>query len=128
MVNLETRVNLLVSKGVKKEALIFASAHGFSKRCRVVFSESDLNDYEPGNLIGQVNSLAKEGFIRWEYERYNGNDSKNINYQIKDIALTVAGEKLLGSYSLFSKAKPILIGIITGLLTAYLAIKLDLVK
>jgi len=128
MINLEARANLFVSRRFKKEALIFANTHGLYENCLVVFSESDLGKYEPGNLIGQINALAKEGFIRWEYERYDEKNSKDIKYQITDIALTVAGEKLLRSLSLFSNTKPIVIGIITGLLTAYLAIKFGLVK
>ena len=123
MPGIGTHVNLLLSRKFQKEALEFASEYGSNKYCIICFTESDLTDYEPGNLIGKINALSEEGFIKWDYVSYKKSESDENLYQIKDITLTVEGEKLLRSFSLLSNTKPILIGTITCRVSAYLAIK-----
>lgn len=127
MIYLNTHLNLLLRKKFKEEALELACNHGLNPSCIICFKESDLTDYNPGNLIGQINSLSEEGFIRWVYEKFEKNDSEEEYYKIKEIALTTEGEKLLKSYSIMANSKPIIIGTISGLLTAYLAIKFGFV-
>lgn len=129
MIGPNIRMNLLLSRKFKKEALEFASSYGANKYFRVCFNESDLTTYEPGNLIGQISTLSKEGFIRWDYKLNEAIDSNNNNnYQIVDISLTVEGEKLLKSYSLLEKTIPVLVGIVIGLLTTYCSIKFGLIN
>ena len=124
MHNLMSYLKLLLSKWPQKEALEFASTYIPKKYFTLTFKEADLTDHEPGNFIRQINSLVEDGYLRWDYVMDKTEEAGEKLYQIKDIALTVEGEKLLRTFSWLSTATPILIGVISGLLIAYIAVKI----
>lgn len=126
MPNLETYANLFISKKIQKEALEIAALYENPKNFTLSFTESDFNDNSHENLIGKIKLLAEGGFIKWKVNECPKDENDEMYYQVEKMTLTVEGEKLLRSYSIFSKIGPILIGAFSGFLATLFAIKLGL--
>lgn len=126
MPGIETHGNLFLSKKFQIEALEWAVRYNNPQRCVLCFSERDLADLSDGNLVGKIKSLVDEGYIIWQYSNYDKNDSEEKYYQIDKMRLTVKGENLLKSYSIFSKFGPTMIGIVSTFIATYLAFKANI--
>ena len=122
-----TRKVELLSKKFQIEALEWAVRYNNPQRCVLCFNDNDLNDSSDGNLIGKIKCLADEGYIIWKYSDYENQNSNEKYYKIDSMRLTVEGEKLLKSYSIFSKFGPIAISVVSTLIATYLAFKAGIV-
>ncbi len=119
--------NLIFSKLEQKEALQHAANYLNPKTFKWVFTETELIDYQHGNLIGKISLLAESGYIKWSYSEDKVNEKGEQYYIIDSMTLTPEGEKLLKSYRFFSgfSIKSIILGVIIALLAAYIKSKFE---
>jgi hypothetical protein len=125
-----------------KEALEMAAEYEL-KEMILCFVESDLKKYyEFGNLPAKIKMLVDEGFILWEYLKYEDTPSQVISdqdklflscsdnssnleqkYAIKHMSLTINGEQLLSSYGIIPKLEYITIGVLSAIIASYWIVK-----